>query len=103
MRRTKATVIYKSSNNLRAVQLLLARPQQRNTGIPIARESGRRTSPDATLTLTKPLFVKMIAGTAGVKDTLFSDDLKISGSKIDLVRFFSLIDKPAGTFGIVTR
>ena len=58
---------------------------------------------NATLTLTKPLFVKMIAGTAGVKDTLFSDDLKISGSKIDLVRFFSLIDKPAGTFGIVTR
>ena len=61
------------------------------------------TSANATLTLTKPIFVKMIAGTAGVKDTLLSDDLKIGGSKIDLVRFFGLIDKAPGTFAIVTK
>jgi alkyl sulfatase BDS1-like metallo-beta-lactamase superfamily hydrolase len=58
---------------------------------------------NATLTLTKPIFVKLMAGTAGVKDTLLSDDLKIGGSKIDLIRFFSLIDKATGTFAIVTR
>ena len=58
---------------------------------------------NATLTLTRPIFVKMIAGTAGVKDTLMSDDLKVDGSKIDLVRFFGLIDKAPGTFAIVTR
>lgn len=58
---------------------------------------------NATLTLTKNIFVKMIAGTAGIKDTLLSDDLKIGGSKIDLVRFFSLIEKSTGTFPIVTR
>ena len=58
---------------------------------------------NATLTLTKDIFVKMIAGTAGVKDTLLSDDLKIGGSKIDLVRFFGLIDKAPGTFAIVTK
>ena len=58
---------------------------------------------NATLTLTKDIFIKMIAGTAGVKDTLLSDDLKIGGSKIDLVRFFSLIDKAPGTFAIVTK
>jgi alkyl sulfatase BDS1-like metallo-beta-lactamase superfamily hydrolase len=58
---------------------------------------------NATLSLTHSLFVKMIAGTAGVKDTLMSDDLKVTGSKIDLVRFFSLIDKPEGRFQIVTR
>lgn len=57
---------------------------------------------NATLTLTKDIFIKMITGTAGVKDTLFSDELKVKGSKIDLVRFFSLIDKPEGTFPIVT-
>jgi hypothetical protein len=45
----------------------------------------------------------MIAGTAGVKDTLMSDDLKVGGSKIDLVRFFGLIDKAPGTFAIVTK
>jgi alkyl sulfatase BDS1-like metallo-beta-lactamase superfamily hydrolase len=58
---------------------------------------------NATLTLTKPIFIKMMAGTAGVKDTLMSDDLKTSGSTIDLVRFFSLIDKAPGTFAIVTK
>ncbi len=57
---------------------------------------------NATLTLTKGIFIKMVAGTAGVKDTLLSDDLKLGGSTIDLVRFFSLIDKAAGTFAIVT-
>lgn len=58
---------------------------------------------NATLSLTHEIFVKMLAGTAGVKDTLLSDDLKTSGSKIDLVRFFSLIDKAPGTFAIVTK
>ena len=61
------------------------------------------TSANATLTLTKPIFIKMMAGTAGVKDTLLSDDLKVDGSKIDLVRFFTLIDKAPGTFAIVTK
>ena len=58
---------------------------------------------NATLTLTKGIFIKMMAGTAGIKDTLLSDDLKIGGSKIDLVRFFTLIDKAPGTFAIVTK
>ncbi|MDM4765411.1 alkyl sulfatase dimerization domain-containing protein [Pelomonas sp. SE-A7] len=58
---------------------------------------------NATLTLTHPIFIKMMAGTAGAKDTLMSDELKTSGSRIDLVRFFSLIDKAPGTFQIVTR
>ena len=60
------------------------------------------TDANATLTLTKPIFIKMMAGTAGIKDTLLSDDLKIDGSEIDLVRFFALIDKAPGTFAIVT-
>jgi alkyl sulfatase BDS1-like metallo-beta-lactamase superfamily hydrolase len=61
------------------------------------------TDANATLTLTKPIFIKMMAGTAGVKDTLLSNDLKIEGSTIDLVRFFTLIDKASGTFAIVTK
>ncbi|HEY6514048.1 MAG TPA: alkyl sulfatase dimerization domain-containing protein [Burkholderiaceae bacterium] len=58
---------------------------------------------NATLTLTRPIFVKMMAGTAGVTDTLLSDDLQVEGSKIDLGRFLSLIDKAPGTFAIVTK
>lgn len=57
---------------------------------------------NATLTMTKEIFIKMMAGTAGVKDTLMNDDLKITGSKIDLIRFFMLIDKAPGAFAIVT-
>lgn len=58
---------------------------------------------NATLTLTKPLFLKMLTGSAGVKDTLFSDQLQVQGSRIDLLRFFSLIDKAPGNFAIVAR
>ena len=60
------------------------------------------TDANATLTLTKPIFIKMMTGTAGVKDTLLSDDLEIDGSRVDLVRFFTLFDKAPGTFAIVT-
>ena len=57
---------------------------------------------NATLTLTKGLFVKMMAGSAGVQETLLGDDLSVKGSKVDLVRFFLLIDKAKGIFPIVT-
>jgi alkyl sulfatase BDS1-like metallo-beta-lactamase superfamily hydrolase len=56
----------------------------------------------ATLTLTKEIFVQILAGNAGIKDILLSDDLKITGSRIDLVRFFRLIEKAPGNFAIVT-
>lgn len=58
---------------------------------------------NATLTLTKAFFLKMMAGQAGAKDLLLSDQTKIDGSKIDLGRFFSLIEKAPGIFPIVTR
>jgi alkyl sulfatase BDS1-like metallo-beta-lactamase superfamily hydrolase len=56
----------------------------------------------ATLSLTYELYLKMMIGRAGLKDTLMSDDLKVTGSRLDLVRFFSLFDKPVATFNIVT-
>ena len=60
------------------------------------------TSADATLILTHPLFVDILVGKAGLKDTLFGDDLSVEGSKLDLLAFFSLMDKPQGIFNIVT-
>ena len=54
-----------------------------------------------TLRVTHGLFLKMLTGSAGLKDTLFSDDLTIEGSRLDLLSFFRLIDKPTGTFDIV--
>ena len=67
----------------------------------------RKAPPDkdanATLTLTKAFFLQMMTGQAGAKDLLLSDQTKIEGSKIDLGRFFSMIEKAPGTFPIVTR
>lgn len=58
---------------------------------------------NATLSLTHPMFVKLLVGTAGAKDVLLSDDVKVTGSTIDLVKFFSLFTKADGKFAIVTR
>ncbi|WP_236191274.1 alkyl/aryl-sulfatase [Pseudomonas paraglycinae] len=58
---------------------------------------------NATLTVTKDLFVQLLSGTAGLKETLTSDDLKVDGSKVDLVRFLGLLEKAPGNFAIVAR
>jgi alkyl sulfatase BDS1-like metallo-beta-lactamase superfamily hydrolase len=70
----------------------------------VLRHYARDPNPDANVTLkiTKGLFLQMMAGTAGLRETLFGDDLEIEGSKLDLVSFFRLLDKPDGTFNIVT-
>jgi alkyl sulfatase BDS1-like metallo-beta-lactamase superfamily hydrolase len=57
---------------------------------------------DATLTLSHGLFVRMLTGDVGLRETLTSDDLDVDGSVVDLVRFFSLFDAPDGLFNIVT-
>lgn len=67
----------------------------------------RRETPandaDATLTLTKPFFLRMMTGTAGPVALLTSDETRISGSRVQLARFFRLLDPAPGTFPIVTR
>ncbi len=69
----------------------------------VLRHYKRDPDPDAnvTLRLTHDIYLKMATGKVGIKDTLFSDDLKVEGSRVDLVRFFRLFDKPDGTFNIV--
>jgi len=65
--------------------------------------SNEQNSPvNTTLSLTHGLFVKMLIGKAGLKETLFSDQLSVEGSLIDLVSFFMLFDKPDSQFNIVT-
>jgi alkyl sulfatase BDS1-like metallo-beta-lactamase superfamily hydrolase len=70
----------------------------------VLRHYERDADPDANVTLkiTHELFLRMLTGTAGLKDTLFSDELKVEGSRLDLVGFFRLFDKPDGKFNIVT-
>ncbi len=58
---------------------------------------------NATLTLTKAFFIRMMTGQAGAKDLLFSSEVKTDGSKIDLGRFLLMVDKAPATFPIVAR
>jgi alkyl sulfatase BDS1-like metallo-beta-lactamase superfamily hydrolase len=57
---------------------------------------------NATLAVSHPFFIAMMTGSAGLKDLLMRDDVKVEGSRVDLVRFFALLEKPAGAFPIVT-
>lgn len=57
---------------------------------------------NATLYITHQIFLNMAMNTAGIKEFVFPDDVKIAGSKIDLIRFFTLLDRPKGRFNIVT-
>jgi alkyl sulfatase BDS1-like metallo-beta-lactamase superfamily hydrolase len=66
----------------------------------------RRGAPDpaadATLTLSKAFFLRMMTGSAGPVALLTSDETEIEGSTLDLARFFRLLDQAPGTFAIVT-
>jgi len=66
------------------------------------KEANAETQANTTINITRSLFIDLIIGEAGLKDTLFGDELNIEGSKLDLLSFFSLIEKPKGTFNIVT-
>jgi alkyl sulfatase BDS1-like metallo-beta-lactamase superfamily hydrolase len=70
----------------------------------VLRHYRRDAHPDAnvTMNITHELYLEMLTGKAGLKDTLFSDDLNIEGSRLDLIGFFRLFDKPDGLFNIVT-
>lgn len=62
---------------------------------------GSNPNATATLKLTRDIYLKMITGEADLNNTLLSDDLKIEGSRLDLVRFFALFHKPDGRFNII--
>ena len=57
---------------------------------------------NATVRLTHELFIQLITGAAGVKDTVFSGEVDLDGSVIDLARFFTLLEPPDEVFNIVT-
>jgi len=57
---------------------------------------------DATVTLTRSLWIKLVTKQISMKNLVFSDELHIQGSRLKLLSFFSLLDDPAGDFAIVT-
>jgi alkyl sulfatase BDS1-like metallo-beta-lactamase superfamily hydrolase len=57
---------------------------------------------DATVRLTRDLLIRLGIGEAGLKDVVMSDALEVEGSRLKLLSFLSLLDKPDGRFPIVT-
>jgi alkyl sulfatase BDS1-like metallo-beta-lactamase superfamily hydrolase len=66
----------------------------------------RQAEPDpeaaATVKLTRDFLVRLATGEAGLREMIFSDDLAVEGSRLELLSFFSLLDRPDGRFPIVT-
>jgi len=56
----------------------------------------------ATVKLTRGMFLKMGTGEVGLRDFIFSDELAVDGSRMALLSFFQLLDRPDPSFPIVT-
>ncbi len=72
-------------------------------GVMHHRKSEPDPNADATLKLTHDLYLDIALEIASLTDILFSDDIQFEGSKLQLIKFFSLLDKPAPRFNIVVR
>jgi alkyl sulfatase BDS1-like metallo-beta-lactamase superfamily hydrolase len=57
---------------------------------------------DATVRLTRDLLIRLGIGEVGLKEVVMSDALEVEGSRLKLLSFLSLLDKPDGRFPIVT-
>ena len=65
------------------------------------KQSPADSNANATLKISHELFLDMVLGSASTRDLIFSDQLSIEGSKIDLARFFALQDRAEGPFEMV--
>jgi alkyl sulfatase BDS1-like metallo-beta-lactamase superfamily hydrolase len=66
----------------------------------------RRAEPaedaDATVRLTRELLLRLGIGDRPLRELLMSDELEVEGSRLKLLSFLSLLDRPDGRFDIVT-
>ncbi|MCW5889733.1 MAG: MBL fold metallo-hydrolase [bacterium] len=66
-----------------------------------------RRDPDpaaaATVRLTRPFLVRLVTGQSGLRELVFSDELKVDGSRMALLSFLMLLERAGSTpFPIVT-
>jgi alkyl sulfatase BDS1-like metallo-beta-lactamase superfamily hydrolase len=64
----------------------------------------RDADPNAAVTVrfTRDLFLRMATGQVGLRELIFSDDLHVEGSRMELLSFFMLLDPVEPNFAIVT-
>jgi alkyl sulfatase BDS1-like metallo-beta-lactamase superfamily hydrolase len=56
---------------------------------------------DVTVRMTKAMLLRLALGQAGLRDFAFSKEIDVDGNRLDLVKFFSLLDAPDPNFAIV--
>ena len=56
---------------------------------------------DVTLEITYDLFIRILIGEAGLRETIFSDDLNVAGSRVDLFGFLMMLEKPDNNFNLI--
>ena len=65
-----------------------------------------RADPDphagVTVRLTRDFLVRLVTGQAGLREMIFSDELDVDGSRLELLAFFTMLTWPDGAFPIVT-
>jgi alkyl sulfatase BDS1-like metallo-beta-lactamase superfamily hydrolase len=65
-----------------------------------------RRDPDvaavATVTLTREMLVRLVTGQAGLRELVLSDELSVAGSRVELLAFLMLLERPGKPFPIVT-
>jgi alkyl sulfatase BDS1-like metallo-beta-lactamase superfamily hydrolase len=66
------------------------------------RREAPRSDANVTVRLTHEFFLKMIIGNVNLREIVFSDDLNVDGSRVDLLSFLMLLDTPDGRFDVVT-
>jgi alkyl sulfatase BDS1-like metallo-beta-lactamase superfamily hydrolase len=57
---------------------------------------------DASISISKKLFVEILLGQTGVQQLLSTEELKVDGSLLKLLKFFSLLGESNDNFNIVT-
>ena len=65
-----------------------------------------RRDPDgaavATVSLTRPMLVRLVTGQVGLRELVFSNELAVDGSRLELLAFLTLLERPGEPFPIVT-
>jgi alkyl sulfatase BDS1-like metallo-beta-lactamase superfamily hydrolase len=56
----------------------------------------------ATIRLTQDFFLRLALRQVALREAIFSDDVNVEGSRLALLRFFSLLEQPDAAFPIVT-
>jgi alkyl sulfatase BDS1-like metallo-beta-lactamase superfamily hydrolase len=59
-------------------------------------------SAGATIRLTRPLLVRLVTGQAGLREVVFSKELDVDGSRLEVLSFLMLLERPGAPFPMVT-